>query len=78
MTDLGELAERIECSAMESFYGAGPAVGIPAVTARDGSVLALGLEGSRDLMLNRAIGLGTELPATREGVDTLLDWFRER
>jgi GNAT superfamily N-acetyltransferase len=73
-----EVAERIECSAMESWYGAGASVGAPTATARDGAVLAFCLEGCLDAMMNRVVGLGTALPATPEGVGAALDWFRAR
>jgi GNAT superfamily N-acetyltransferase len=78
VTGITELAERVECSAMESWYGTGGAAGVPAVSARDGEVHAFCIEGSEDIMLNRAIGLGTRLSATRDGLDTLLAWFRAR
>jgi hypothetical protein len=78
VTDLERAAERIEAAAVESWYGAAPGISVPAVTARDGNVLAFCLEGSADPMMNRVIGLGTELPATRDGVESVLSWFRAR
>ena len=78
MNELEEIAERIESAAAESLYAAGVNVGAPTVTARDGGVLAMSFEGSRDPMLNRVLGLGVALPATRSGLETLVDWFGAR
>ena len=78
MNEVEEVAERIESAALESWYAAGVNVGAPAVTARDGGVLAVSFEGSRDPMLNRVLGLGITLPATRASVETLVGWFGAR
>jgi len=78
VNELEEVAERIESAAAESWYAAGTDVGARAITARDGGVLAVSFEGSRDPMLNRVLGLGVGLPATRAGVETLVGWFGAR
>jgi ribosomal protein S18 acetylase RimI-like enzyme len=78
MNELEDAAERIESAAAERWYDAAARAGVSAKTARDGQVLAIALPGTDDIMMNRAFGLGLGLPATEEGVGTLLGWFSEQ
>ena len=77
MEELEDVAEAVEGAALESWYDAVASLGIAVKTARDGRVLAACMVGTNDPMLNRVFELGLGLPATREGVEVLLGWFRE-
>jgi GNAT superfamily N-acetyltransferase len=75
--ELEEVAESIECAGMERLYAAAPRAGAKAEILRDGRMVALCLEGVKDTMLARAFGVGLHEPATREGVEACLSWFRD-
>jgi hypothetical protein len=74
---LEDVAEAVEGNALKSWYDAVASVGAKVRTARDGRVLAACMQGTNDAMLNRVFELGLGVPATREGVEVLLAWFRE-
>jgi hypothetical protein len=75
--ELEDAAEAVEGAALKSWYDAVASFGAEVRTARDGRVLAACMQGSDDPMLNRVFELGLSVPATREGVEVLLAWFRE-
>jgi hypothetical protein len=75
--ELEDTAEAIEGAALKSWYDTVGSIGAKVRTARDGRVLAACMDGTDDPMLNRVFELGLGLPATHEGIDVFLAWFRE-
>jgi GNAT superfamily N-acetyltransferase len=57
-------------------YAAAPSVGANARIRSVGRAVALCLDGVKHEMLGRVFGLGLHEPATREGVEATVDWFR--